>query len=85
MIKHAEKDGTLKKDESIIIEPSSGNTGIALAGISSALGYKVEVVVPENVSEETRNIQHNLGATIHETTDDLYLEYALARIRAQLL
>jgi cysteine synthase B len=71
MIKHAERMGTLKKDKSIIIEPSSGNTGIALAGISSALGYKVEVVIPEKVSEETKNILRNLGATIHETSDDL--------------
>ena len=71
MIKHSERMGTLKKDKSIIIEPSSGNTGIALAGISSALGYKVEVVIPEKVSEETKNILRNLGATIHETSDDL--------------
>jgi S-sulfo-L-cysteine synthase (O-acetyl-L-serine-dependent) len=71
MVKHAERTGTLKKDKSIIIEPSSGNTGIALAGISSALGYKVEIVIPERVSEETKNILRNLGATIHETSDDL--------------
>jgi len=71
MIKHAERMGTLKKDKSIIIEPSSGNTGIALAGISSALGYKVEIVIPEKVSEETKNILRNLGAIIHETSDDL--------------
>jgi S-sulfo-L-cysteine synthase (O-acetyl-L-serine-dependent) len=44
----------LKKDKSIIVEPSFDNTGIALAGISSALGYKVEVVIPEKVSEETK-------------------------------
>jgi len=71
MIKHAERMGTLKKDKSIIIEPSSGNTGIALAGISSALGYKVEIVIPEKVSEETKHILRHLGATIHETSDDL--------------
>ncbi len=68
---YAERMGTLKKDKSIIIEPSSGNTCIELAGISSALGYKVEVVIPEKVSEETKNILRNLGATIHETSDDL--------------
>jgi cysteine synthase B len=61
----------LKKDKSIIIEPSSGNTGIALAGIAAALGYKVEIVIPEKVSEETKNILRNLGATLHETSDDL--------------
>src|SRR5919199_848735 len=71
MIRHAEKMRILKKDKSIIIEPSSGNTGIALAGIASALGYKVEVVIPEKVSEETKNILHALGASLHETSDDL--------------
>ncbi len=71
MIKDAEKKGVLKKDKSIIIEPSSGNTGIALTGIASALGYKVEIVIPDKVSEETKDILRHLGATLHETSDDL--------------
>ncbi|HEX2014793.1 MAG TPA: PLP-dependent cysteine synthase family protein [Nitrososphaera sp.] len=71
MIKDAERKGILKKDKSIIIEPTSGNTGIALTGIASALGYKVEIVIPEKVSEETKNILRHLGATLHETSDDL--------------
>jgi cysteine synthase B len=71
MIKDAERKGVLKKDKSIIIEPSSGNTGIALAGIASALGYKVEIVIPDKVSEETKDILRHLGATLHETSDDL--------------
>lgn len=71
MIKDAEKKGILKKDKSIIIEPTSGNTGIALAGIASALGYRVEIVIPEKVSEETKDILRHLGATLHETSDDL--------------
>lgn len=71
MIKDGEKKGLLKKDSSIIIEPSSGNTGIALAGIAAALGYKVEIVIPEKVSQETKSLLRNLGASLHETTDDL--------------
>jgi cysteine synthase B len=71
MIKDAEKRGILKKDKSIIIEPSSGNTGIALAGIASVLGYKVEIVIPDKVSDETKDILRHLGATLHETSDDL--------------
>jgi cysteine synthase B len=71
MIKDAEKKGSLVKDKSIIIEPTSGNTGIALAGIASSMGYKVEIVIPEKVSAETKRILRNLGATIHETSDDL--------------
>jgi S-sulfo-L-cysteine synthase (O-acetyl-L-serine-dependent) len=71
MIKHAEKNGILRKDKSIIIEPSSGNTGIALTGIAAALGYKVEIVIPEKVSDETKQILRDLGARLHETSDDL--------------
>ena len=71
MVKDAERRGILKKNKSIIIEPTSGNTGIALTGIASALGYKVEIVIPEKVSEETKDILRHLGATLHETSDDL--------------
>ncbi|HXG06536.1 MAG TPA: cysteine synthase family protein [Nitrososphaera sp.] len=71
MIMDAERRGILKKDKSVIIEPTSGNTGIALTGIATALGYRVEIVIPEKVSDETKNILRLLGATLHETTDDL--------------
>ena len=71
MIKDAERKHLIEKDKSIIIEPTSGNTGIALTGISSSMGYKVEIVIPEKVSAETKSILKNLGATIHETSDDL--------------
>lgn len=71
MIKNAEQKGILTKNKSIIIEPTSGNTGIALTGIASYLGYKVEIVIPEKVSKETKDILRKLGATIHETSDDL--------------
>ena len=71
MVKDAEKKGSLVKDKSIIIEPTSGNTGIALAGIAASMGYKVEIVIPEKVSAETKKILRNLGATLHETSDDL--------------
>lgn len=71
MIKDAEAKKILKKDKSIIIEPTSGNTGIALTGIAAYLGYKVEIVIPEKVSEETKIILRKLGAILHETSDDL--------------
>ena len=71
MIKNAEEKKILRKDKSIIIEPTSGNTGIALAGIASYLGYKVEIVIPEKVSKETKDILRKLGALLHETSDDL--------------
>jgi len=71
MIKDAEERKLITKGKSVIIEPTSGNTGIALTGIASSLGYKVEIVIPEKVSEETKSILRNLGATLHETSDDL--------------
>jgi S-sulfo-L-cysteine synthase (O-acetyl-L-serine-dependent) len=71
MVRDAEKRGLLKKDKSIIIEPTSGNTGIALTGIATSLGYKVEIVIPERISQETKAILRHLGATLHETSDDL--------------
>ena len=71
MIKDAEKKGLLKKGKSIIIEPTSGNTGIALTGIAHLMGYEVEMVIPEKVSAETKSILRNLGAKLYETSDDL--------------
>ena len=71
MIKDAEEKGILKKHHSIIIEPTSGNTGIALTGIANLLGYKVEIVIPEKASNETKDIIRSLGAKVYETSDDL--------------
>jgi cysteine synthase B len=71
MIREAERKGIIQKGKTIIIEPTSGNTGIALAGIAASMGYKVEIVIPEKVSEETKAILIKLGATLHETSDDL--------------
>ncbi|MCH8915571.1 MAG: cysteine synthase family protein [Thaumarchaeota archaeon] len=71
MIKDGEERGILKKGKSIIIEPTSGNTGIALTGIANVLGYEVEIVIPEKVSNETKEIIRNLGAKVFETSDDL--------------
>jgi len=71
MIKDGEEKGILKRGKSILIEPTSGNTGIALTGIGKLLDYKVEIVIPEKVSNETKDIIRNLGAKVFETSDDL--------------
>jgi cysteine synthase B len=71
MIKDGEDRGILTKGKSIIVEPTSGNTGIALTGIANLLGYKVEIVIPEKASNETKDIIRNLGAKVFETSDDL--------------
>ena len=71
MIKDAEEKGRITRGHTIIIEPTSGNTGIALTGIANILGYQVEIVIPDKASEETKKIISSLGAKLYETTDDL--------------
>ncbi len=71
MIKGAETRGELNPGHSILIEPTSGNTGIALAGIARNLGYKVEVVIPSKVSTETKELLKRLDAEVWEAGDDL--------------
>ena len=63
MILGAIEEGSLKKD-SIIIEPTSGNTGIGLAAIGKALGYSVIITMPETMSKERRNLIKSYGATL---------------------
>ncbi|MHB2019071.1 MAG: PLP-dependent cysteine synthase family protein, partial [Candidatus Xenobia bacterium] len=64
MVLEAERDGRLTKDK-VILDATSGNTGIALAMIGAALGYKVELAMPSNVSEERKHLLRGYGATVH--------------------
>jgi cysteine synthase B len=63
MIAKAEESGELTKDK-VILEPTSGNTGIAIAMIGAAKGYKVELCMPECVSTERRLILEGLGSQV---------------------
>ena len=63
MIEAAEQDGILHSD-SVVIEPTSGNTGIALAFVCAAKGYNAYVTMPETMSKERRILLRLLGADI---------------------
>lgn len=63
LIKEAEDSGRLQRD-SVIIEPTSGNTGIALSFVASALGYRLIIVMPDTFSIERRNLLKALGAEL---------------------
>ncbi len=69
MIEAAVRDGKLKSD-SIIVEPTSGNTGIGLALVGGLMGYKVIIVMPEGMSEERKKLIRALGAELILTPDE---------------
>ena len=79
MLEGAERDGRLKPD-SIIMEPTSGNTGIGVALVGRLKGYTVKIVMPEGMSEERKKLIRALGAELILTPDKDGIPGAVKRV-----
>jgi len=79
MLEAAQRDGKLTED-SIIVEPSSGNTGIGLALVGCLMGYRVRIVMPEGMSEERKKLIKALGAELVLIPDEEGLNGAVQKV-----
>jgi cysteine synthase A len=82
MVDAAERDGIIQPGVSTLVEPTSGNTGIALAFVAAARGYKLIVVMPEGASVERRRMMRLMGAELELTTSRDGMGGAIARAEA---
>lgn len=78
MLEAAEREGQIKPGD-VIIEPTSGNTGIALAAIGTAKGYRVMIVMPDNMSEERRKLIEACGGEVVLTPGEQGIKGAIKK------
>ena len=80
MVKYLEKDGLLRKED-VLVEATSGNTGIALSMIGNLKGYKVIIVMPETMSIERRALMKVYGAELILTDGSLGMEGSIKEMK----
>ena len=82
MVEAAEQAGEIRPGETTLVEPTSGNTGIALAFVAAAKGYRLIVVMPDGASVERRKMMRLMGAEVEQTPAKLGMAGAIARASA---